>query len=391
MKRLEALLRKPFTALALSLAAGFAVGAAVLLAAGYNPAEAYAALLSGVFSKPRYLVQVLIKSTPIILTGLSVAFAFQTGLFNIGGEGQYLLGSMAAVLVGSKFSLPPVLHFLACVLAGMLAAALWGAVPGYLKAKYGIHEVITCIMLNWIALYLNNFLVSRPGMKKPGTEASYEISSNAWSMVLGRWKTSDAGMAWLTEHPQLRDVLVRTDLNYGFLVAVAVVLAVWFLLRRTAVGFELRAVGFNRDAAQLAGIDIKRRLVLSMAIAGALAGLAGVLQITGTGLHRLNILASHEGFGFDGISVALIASASPVGCILSGLLFGALKYGSASIQSVVRAPGEIIDIVIGTIVFCVAMATVFPMLADRLRRGMQRKGAAAQAAPFAPREGGNGA
>lgn len=373
MKKYSNLLRHPLTVVLLSIVIGLLVGAVVLLVAGYPPLQAYSALLSGIFSRPRYMVQVVIRSTPLILTGLSVAFAFRTGLFNIGAEGQYIMGGVAAVLVGTQLSLPPVLHLIACLLAGMLAAGLWGAFSGLLKAKYGIHEVITCIMLNWIALYFNNFMVSRPWLKKPGSEASIEVAPGAWSMVLGQWKTSDEGMAYFAEHPALRDVLLRTDLNYGILIAIVVVAVIWFLLNRTTLGFELRGVGFNKDAAEAAGVNIRRRLILSMAVAGALAGLAGALQITGTGLHRINTLAVHEGFGFDGISVALIASSSPFGCILSALLFGALKYGSASVQSVVGAPSEIINIIIGTIVFCVALSTVFPMLASWFERIADRK------------------
>ena len=373
--KLQDLLKKPLTAAVMSVLIGFLVGAAVLASAGYHPAQAYAALLNGIFSKPRYLVQVVIRSTPLILTGLSVAFAYRTGLFNIGAEGQYILGSIAAVLVGAKLSLPPVLHFFACILAGMLAAGLWGAFAGYLKARSGINEVITCIMLNWIALYLNNFLINRPWLKKPGTEASYETAQSAWSVVLGQWKFSAEGRAWLGEHPGLADVLLRTDLNYGILFAVLAAALVWFFPGRTTRGYELRAVGFNREAARFAGIAIDRNIVLSMFLAGALAGLAGALSITGTMPHRITTLAAHEGFGFDGISVALIAGLSPFGCILSGLLFGALKYGSASIQSVVQAPSEVINIVIGAIVYCIALASVFPKLAERIaKRGGKRHG-----------------
>ncbi|MEG1774430.1 MAG: ABC transporter permease [Oscillospiraceae bacterium] len=397
MSRTQRLLRKPLTAVVLSIFIGLAVGAVVLSVAGYHPGEAYRALVMGIFSKPRYMAQVVIRSTPLILTGLSVAFAFKTGLFNIGAEGQYIVGAVAAALVGTQLSLPPVLHFIACAAAGMLAAALWGAFCGLLKARYGIHEVITCIMLNWIALYFNNFMVNLPWLKKPKTEASYEIADTAWSMVLGHWKTSEEGLAYFANHPQLKDVLIRTDLNYGILITLAVVAVVWFILNRTVIGYELRSVGFNKDAAEFAGVNIKKRMILSMALAGALAGLAGVLQLTGTGLHRINILAAHEGFGFDGISVALVAGSSPVGCVLSGLLFGALKYGSASIQSVVNAPSEVINIVIGVIVFCVAMSTVFPMIADRLELRADKKKAKSappdpspeELPPEAAGEGGN--
>lgn len=373
MKKLESLLRRPLTSVILSIFIGLLVGAVALSAAGFHPIEAYAALLKGIFSKPRYMVQVIIRATPIILTGLSVAFAFKTGMFNIGAEGQYVVGAMAAVIAGSQISLPKGIHFVVVIAAGMLAAGLWGALAGLLKSKYGIHEVITCIMLNWIALYMNNFFISQPWLKKPGTEASYEVAQSAWSVVLGEWKMSPEGLAYLKQNPKISDVLLRTDMNYGILIAIAVVLLVWFLLGRTALGFELRAVGSNKDGARFSGININRSTVISMFIAGALAGLAGALSITGTMPHRITMLAAHEGFGFDGISVALIAGAHPIGCLLSGLLFGALKYGSSSLQIAIGAPSEVINIVIGAIVFCVAMSSVFPMMADYLAKKGEKK------------------
>lgn len=370
MKTLKNLLRRPLVGIFVSILMGFLVGAVVLVVAGYDPIAAYSAMFRGIFGKPKYLVQVLIRSTPIILTGLSVAFAFKTGLFNIGAEGQYIIGSLAAVLVGYLVPLPAGIHFVAVVLAAMAAAALWGALVGVLKAKFGIHEVITSIMLNWIALYLSNYFVTLPFLKKPGADASYEVLTSSWCVVLNNWKTSPAGREWLLggEHPVLADVLIRTDLNYGILVAVAAVAIVWFVLNRTTKGFELRAVGHNSDASKFAGINVKKNIVLSMAIAGLLAGLAGALMVTGTMPHRISTLAAQEGFGFDGISVALVANSSPWGCLLSGLLFGALKYGGASIQSEIGAPSEIINIVIGTIVFFVAMSSIFRMLADYLEK-----------------------
>lgn len=372
MERISRILRKPLTAVILSIIMGLFVGAIVLAVSGYNPFEAYAALFRGIFSKPKYVAIVIVRSTPIILTGLSVAFAFKTGLFNIGAEGQYIVGSIAAVLVGYLVPMPPVIHFFAIILTGAVAAGLYGGFAGFLKARFGIHEVITTIMLNWVALYLNNFFVKQPWLKKPNTEASHEIAQTGWGVFLNGWKTSPDGKEWLSGHPILLD-LFRTDLNYGIIVAVLVVIGVWYLLNHTTKGFELRAVGFNQDAAEFAGINVKNNMITSMGIAGALSGLAGALQICCANPHRITILAAHEGFGFDGISVALIAGSNPIGCIFSGLLFGGLKYGGASIQSEVGAPTEVISIVIGTIVFFVAMSTIFTMLADRIKRRAEKK------------------
>lgn len=368
MEKVQKWLKNPLTSIVISIGLGFVVGAVVLAIAGYDPAAAYGAMFRGIFSKPKYIAQVIIKSTPLILTGLSVAFAFKTGLFNIGAEGQYIVGSIAAVLVGAKLSLPPVIHFLAVILAAMVAAGLWGCFSGFLKAKFGINEVITCIMLNWIALYLNNFMIQMPWLKKPGTEASYEVQTTAWSVVLGNYKATEEGRQALLSDPILADVVLKTDLNYGILFAILAAVAVWFILNRTSKGFELRSVGFNSDAARFSGIDVNKNIMQSMFIAGALAGLAGALQMTGVMPHRISILAAQEGYGFDGISVALIANSSPIGCIFSGLLFGGLKYGGSAIQSNTGAPSEVINIVIGTIVFFIAMSTMFRILADKLAK-----------------------
>ena len=373
MKQIEKALRRPITGILISIVMGFIVGAVVLTIAGYSPLAAYREMILGVFSKPKYMVQVIIRATPLIFTGLSISFAFKTGMFNIGAEGQAIMGMVTAAVVGYCIELPPVIHFIAVALAAIVVAGLWGALVGVLKAKFGIHEVISGIMLNWIALYFNNFMISMPWLKKPEAEASYEVLESSWLVVLNSWKTSDAGREWLLDgtHPVLSDVLIRTDLNYGIFLAIAAAALVWFLLTRTTKGYEMRAVGSGADAARFAGINVNKNLILSLAIAGALAGLAGAVVITGTMPHRISVLTAQPGYGFDGISVALMANTSPFGVIATALLFAGLQYGGSSIQAELGAPSEIINIVIGTIIFFIAMSGAFRMLADYLekRRG----------------------
>ena len=216
-------------------------------------------------------------------------------------------------------------------------------------------------------------MISMPWLKKPEAEASYEVLESSWLVVLNSWKTSDAGREWLLDgtHPVLSDVLIRTDLNDGIFLAIAAAALVWFLLTRTTKGYEMRAVGSGADAARFAGINVNKNLILSLAIAGALAGLAGAVVITGTMSHRISVLTAQPGYGFDGISVALMANTSPFGVIASALLFAGLQYGGSSIQAELGAPSEIINIVIGTIIFFIAMSGAFRMLADYLekRRG----------------------
>jgi simple sugar transport system permease protein len=364
------ILKKPVTSTFIAIFCGFIVASIVLGVAGYNPIDAFSALFGGIFSKPKYISNTIIKATPIILTGLSVAFAFKTGLFNIGAEGQYIIGTIASTIVGIKLNLPAVLEIPLVILAGVAAGAVFGGIVGILKAKFGIHEVITSIMLNWIALYLSNFVVSTDVFHQPDSTSTYMINESGFTTILGNWKTSDAGMEFLSHHKWLSEVLLKTDVNIGIIVAIIMAVVISILLYKSAKGYELRAVGLNKDAAEFAGINVNRNIVQSMVIAGALSGLAGALAITGTAPHKLSTMAAFENNGFNGLSVALIAGSSPIGCIFGGLLYGGLLYGGQSVQSAIGAPSEIINIMIGTIVFFVALTKIVPALADRLlKRG----------------------
>ncbi len=356
---IKGLPRRNITFVFLATLLGFSVGFIILAVAGYNPFGAYGALFQGIFSKPKYMAEVVIKGTPIILTGISFVVAHRSGWFNIGGEGQYIAGTIVATIVGSKLSLPPVLHFFVVVLAAVLAAALIGAFVALLKIKFHVNEVIPCIMLNWIMLYLNNYLVSTPWLKKPGTEASYEVLQSSWSVIAGAWKTSEAGRQQLASSKSpFSEMLLKTDLNYGILIAVVIAILIFFLYQKTLRGYNLRAVGANPSAARLFGIRVERNRIAAFALSAAIAGLAGALTITGTQPHRLTKLVASEGYGFAGIAVALIG-ASPIGCIFSGLFYAMLTYGSASIQSSTGVPSEIIDIVSGSIIYFIAISTWF--------------------------------
>ena len=370
MKTLVRILKKPVTSTFIAIIFGFIVASIVLMVAGYNPIDAFSALFKGIFTKPKYISNTIIKATPIILTGLSVAFAFKTGLFNIGAEGQYIAGTIAATIVGIKLDLPPVLQVPAVVIAGVIAGAIFGGIIGYLKAKFGIHEVITSIMLNWIGLYLSNFVVNTENFHQPGSTGTYMINQSGFTTVLENWKNSDAGLAFLSDHKWLSEVMLKTDVNVGIIVAIIMAIVIWVLLYKSAKGYELRAVGSNKDAAEFAGINVNKNIIRAMVIAGALSGLAGALAVTGVSPHKISTMAAFENNGFNGLSVALIAGSSPIGCIFAGLLFGGLLYGGQSVQSAIGAPSEIINIMIGTIVFFVALTTIVPALADKLlKRG----------------------
>jgi len=340
----------------LSILLGLLVGAIVLIISGNNPIEAYGAMIEGIIGKPKYIAWTIIKATPYILTGLSIAFAFKTGLFNIGAEGQFIIGALVATVVGYSINLPAVIHIpLTIILAG-LAGGLWGSIAGFLKSKFGINEVIATIMLNWIAFYLSNFMVSNSFISVPNSEASVNIQDSA-----------SIGIDWLKGL-----VGPATSVNWGIIISIVLVFVIWFILTKTTLGFELRAVGHNKDAAEYAGIDVGKSILKSMAIAGLLAGVAGAIQVMGV-THNITVLAAQEGYGFDGIAVALIANSNPIGVIFSGLLFGAFKYGGIKMQSV-GAPSEVINIVIGSIVFFIALSNGLRMLYIKMKQKKAKGG-----------------
>lgn len=345
--------RNKFIITLISILLGLVVGALALLIAGFNPIEAYGIMFKGIFGSPKYISWTIVRSTPLILTGISVAFAFRTGLFNIGAEGQYVIGGLVATLVGYFFELPIVIHAIVAILLACLAAGIWGGIAGLLKAKFGINEVITTIMLNWTALYFSNYVVFWEPFKRPNRDASQKILDTASIEILENWKISDAGREFLSNNEFLKNFL-NPPVNFGFLIAVFVAILIWYVLKNTTLGYQLKAVGFNKDAAEYGGIDVKKKMIVSMAIAGAIAGLAGATQVLGVSKETA-ILASTEGYGFDGMAVALIASSNPIACIPAGLLFGGLKYAGSKLQPSIGAPMEVINITIGVIVFFIAM------------------------------------
>lgn len=371
MEKLSKIMKKQITATVIAILLGFAVAMLILAFTGYNPFEAFAILFQGIFSKPKYIANVIIKATPIIITGVSVSFAFKVGLFNIGAEGQYIIGTVVATMVGIMTDLPPVIEYPLIILSGVIAGALYGAIAGFLKAKYEIHEVIIGIMLNWIAFYFCNYIVSTNYFHEPNTTATKEISSHGFDLIY-TWKKSEAGKAFLKENEVLKELIFKTDMNIGILFAIVVAIVVAIILKKTCKGYELRAVGFNKHASEFAGINVRKNILHAMLIAGALSGLAGALMVTGVS-HKISTLGTFENFGFNGLSVALIAGNSPIGCIFAGLLFAGLLYGGGSIQSEIGAPSEIINIMIGTIVFFIALSRLIPLFADKLKKRGEKR------------------
>lgn len=328
---------------------GLIVGAMILKFSGISPLEAYKVMWEGAFSKPQYIAYIIIRSTPLILTGLSVAFAFRTGLFNIGTEGQFIIGALTAAFFGFKFNFAPFIQIPLIIFLAILFSSLYGGIAGILKAKFGIHEVISSIMLNWIALYYSNYAVMLEGFHRPNTETSEFISTSTSLTFFENTKPTDPFWSEFFKPP----------VNAGIFIALLLVILIWIVLNKTTFGFKLKSVGFSPEASRYAGINVEWKMTQSMMISGALSGLAGALHVMGVS-KNIAILATHEGYGFDGIAVSLIGSNTPFGSLLAGFFLGALKYSGQKIQSALDAPSEVILIMIGAIIFFIAIPNLLP-------------------------------
>jgi simple sugar transport system permease protein len=314
--------------------------AAIMELSGYNSYDAFSALIIGA---SRQFDRVLFFSTPLILTGLSVAFVFKSGLFNIGAEGQLYMGSMAAAILGYIIPLPYGVHPLVCLASGALAGALWGFLPGLLKAYRGAHEVVTTMMLSYTAILFCQWLAAGP-LKEPG---EYQWNAQTTRIL----ETAELQNIW------------GNYLHAGFLVAIICVFVVAFILNRTVMGYEMRAVGLNEAAAETAGINTKKNVALSLAIGGGLAGLAGASEVQGN-LHRFYDGWS-PGLGFDGITVAVLGNNNPFGCLLAAIFFGFLRAGGNAMHQQAHVPIEMVGVMQGLVVLFVAAPRFIQWMADQ--------------------------
>ena len=283
----------------------------------------------------RPLTETLTFATPLIVAGLGVGLGFRVGMFNIGGRGQMLVAAAAAGYVGFAIELPPVIHVIVAVTAGILAGAAWGGIVGLLKARTGAHEVIVTIMLNFIAFYFISFLMRTPGaLQAPGSD-----------------NPKTAPMLPTAIFPELFGP--RYNIHAGFIVVIAATVFVWWLLNRSSMGFKFRAVGENPHAARVAGINVNRVYILAMVLSGALVGLAGVSQVLGTETNGFSA-GIDAGIGFDAITVALLGRSRPWGIFVAGILFGAFKAGGFAMQAAEGIPIDIVLVVQSLIVLFIA-------------------------------------
>lgn len=317
----------PVAAVVLSLL----IGALLLIVSGASPMEAYGALFSGAFGSANGLQRTLEKATPLIFSGLAVAFAFKAGLFNIGAQGQLVFGALASAVVGFGLEgVPWVIHVPLALLAGCVAGALYGAIPGALRTYTGAHEVITTIMLNYIALNITDYLADGPLKDTSPGNIVARTPRIAESAVIG----------------------TLGPVPVGFLIALVLAAVTWWLLWRTTLGYEIRTVGQNPNAAKYAGMKVSRTIILTMVLSGLLAGLGGAIETQGV-VGRFQP-GFNVGLGFDGITIALLGKTSPFGVIPAAILVGAMRAGASQMQFQSDVATEIIDVIQAIILFFVA-------------------------------------
>ncbi len=345
----------------LSVALAMAIGSVIIVFSGHDPIAAFSALLQGAFGGWRQIGETIMRATPLMLTGLAVGFGFRANLFNIGAEGQLILGSLGAAWLGLLLApLPPILSIPLILIGAALFGAAWAFIPALLKAKVGAHEVITTMMFSWMALYLTSWIVSGPLADKGGIPQTPMLSGAVW---LPTFDTIIPGLPPMRAH-------------LGFLLALLVAVGVSLVLRRTTLGYEVRAVGFNPSAAQNGGISIPLTTIYALCISGALAGLAGASEVLGVTHRFFDQVSAGSGFGFTGIAVALLGKKNPVGILFAALLFGALSAGGGTMQLEADVSQKIITIVQGLIIFFVGAETIVTWFIKRRKRlALEREGA----------------
>lgn len=306
----------------ISLSAAFLVAGVLIAASGGSPLTSLTSMLAGAFGSASAFGDTLVKTTPLILTGLAVALGLRAGLFNIGAEGQLILGGLAAAWVGYALTAPAFIHIPLCLLAGMAVGGIWGGIAGVLKAKRGVHEVISTIMLNYIAFHLAQYMVTNP--MKDASTMSPQTPGIAPTAGLGT-------------------IGLLGNVHWGILISLLCVGAFAFVMRRTVFGYELRIAGSAPEAARAAGISVGAMTVRTLLLSGAFAGLAGAVEVMG--VHHRFYSQFSPGYGFDSIAVALLGNNTAFGTALSALFFGALRNGAVSMQIDTNTPKEIVTII----------------------------------------------
>lgn len=324
----------------ISVILGLLVGAIIMFLSGFNPLQNYFNLFKGALGSPNAIGEVLRSATPLILTALGFSVANSSGFFNIGLSGQALVGWLASVWFSLTFAkLPGFILMPGAILAGILTGAVWAGIAGFFRAYFGASEVITTIMLNYISLYGTNAIV-KGSMTKGDGDSTPIIPPQA------RLRT-----------PFLERITNNSTFHWGIIIALVMVILIWFLMKRTTIGFEIRSVGMNEEASRYAGMSTKKTIISAMMISGALAGLGGAMEGIGN-FQNIFVNTALPDIGFDGMSVSLLASGNPFGIIISALLFGVLKIGGLNISITSTTPSEIVNIVIASVIFFIGSSYI---------------------------------
>ena len=333
---------------------GFLVGSILLIASGQNPIQCFIALFKGGLSSKERIFNTFSNAIPLVFTGLSVTFAYKTGLFNIGATGQMVAAGLLSVITALTVDLPRPLLLPLVVLVGFLGGAIYGGIQGYLKSRFNVNEVVSGIMMNWIAHWTVYYVIS-------DYFKSSSMATESQSVPAAASLRSDLLLSFTGS----------SSFNWGFILAIACVVIVQYILRRTVIGYEMRAVGFNAEAAEYGGINVKKNAVLSMAIAGALAGLAGVSYYCGycTAI-RIGVQPSH---GFDGVAVALLGGISPVGVVFASIFFAILQTGKGFMSVMTKIAPEIADTIIAIIIYFAAISKFVDRYFDRFLAWYRKK------------------
>ena len=350
------------TASLVSILAGLLVGFILLMIFNFDKAlYGFGNIIFTGLRSPDRFAKVLYTAAPLLMTGLSVGFAFKTGLFNIGASGQYTVGAVLSLVGAIMWQLP----WYACILLGMAGGAVWGAIPGICKALFNVNEVITSIRFNWIGLFAANlFLYNSP-----------QMLANAWGAI-NKDRTaalSAANPGAILPKMGMDQAMGPNYMNIAIFIAIIAAFIMWYVLQKTTFGYELKACGYNRNASRYAGINDKRNIVLSMVIAGALSGIGGALYyLSGTGQFTMGKMLLT--MGFNGIPIALLAASHPLGTILSSLFIGYIQVGGEALQP--EFAKEIIDIIIAAIIYLSAFSLLMRELILRARLSRENKAAA---------------
>ncbi len=339
--------------------AALGVGMIMLLILRVSPLEAYGALWEGAFGSTNAIAETLVKATPLLLVGLGICIAFRANVINIGGEGQMIIGGILATQVGLTFTdLPGWLVIILAMFAGFLGGAIWGGIPGFLKAYFRVNEILSTVMMNAIAVQLMNFLLRGPMIDPAQAEKASKIPQTARLLEAFRLPR-----------------LAPTRLHIGFIIALVLAIIVYVLLWRTTLGYRIRAVGQNPHASRYGGIRVRRRIVTALLLSGAFAGLAGAIQVYGVN-YRMITDGSASGFtgaaGFNGIVAALFGQLHPIGTIPASIFFGALLVGANKMQRVVQIPSALITALNGLVVIFVVSSEIWRKRRQRQRLALVR-------------------